>query len=195
MWRIENMRTLFVVIVIAALSGCASVAKVDSGEQALGERMSLHLEGAWNHVTAPGMGPAQTWTMEGLPVDQLLIYTGLKDGEAVHGGGTGAQKSFHFRSSMQPDEIVALFEGMLTRDGSQFKLVKLEPAGFGGVKGFRFEYALTRKTDNVVLTGMGYGSVSKGELFALLYAAPRLSFFSRHKDRVEQIARSARVKG
>jgi len=95
---------------------------------------------------------------------------------------------------MQPDEIVALFEGMLTRDGSEFKLVKLEPAVFGGVKGFRFEYAVTRKTDNVVLLGIGYSAVSKGELFALVYQAPRLTFFSRHKHRVEQIARSARVK-
>ena len=41
-------------------------------------------------------------------------------------------------------------------------------------------------------SGVGYGTVSKGELFALLYAAPRLGFFPRHKDKVEQIARSAR---
>lgn len=29
---------------------------------------------------------------------------------------------------------------------------------------------------------------------ALVYAAPRLGFFSRHQQRVEQIARSAKVK-
>jgi hypothetical protein len=189
------MRKLLGVLVIAALAGCASVNKVESGDQTIGERMSLHLEGAWNHVTAPGMGPAQTWTMEGLPVDQLLIYSGLKDGDALHAGTSVAQKSFNFRSSMQPDEIVALFEGMLSWDGSQFKLVKLEPVTFGGGKGFRFEYALIRKADNAVLSGVGYGTVNNGELFALLYVAPRLTFFARHKERVEQIARSARIKG
>jgi hypothetical protein len=94
---------------------------------------------------------------------------------------------------MQPDEIVAMFEGMLTRDGSSFKLVKLEPASFGE-KGFRFEYQLIRKVDNVQLSGIGYGSVSKGELFAIVYLAPRLTFFSRHQGRVEQIARDARLK-
>ena len=188
------MRALLVVFAIAALAGCATVNKVESGNQNIGERMSLHLEGAWNHVSAPGMGPAQIWTMEGLPVDQLLIYSGLKDGEAVHAGTSSSQKSFNFRAAMQPDEIVALFEGMLTRDGSQFTLLKLEPAAFGGGRGFRFEYALTRKADNVVLSGIGYSTVSKGELFALVYLAPRLTFFSRHKDRVEQIARSALVK-
>ena len=85
-------------------------------------------------------------------------------------------------------------EGVEFKGGSQFQLTKLEPASFGGEKGFRFEYALTRKVDGVTLSGIGYSTVSKGELFALVYQAPRLTFFSRHKDRVEQIARSARVK-
>ena len=65
---------------------------------------------------------------------------------------------------------------------------------FAGQKGFRFEYALTRKVDNVQLLGLGYGTVSKGELFAIVYTAPRLTFFARHRDRVEQIAKSARLK-
>lgn len=183
-------------VFLAALSGCASVSKVDTGDHIVGDRLVLHLDGAWNHVNAPGLGPAQTWTMEGLPVDQLLVYSGVKDGQVVHpetGGGSGARKSFAFRSSMQPEEVVAMFEGMFTRDGSSFKLVKLEPAQFGD-KGFRFEYQLTRKVDNVQLSGIGYGSVSKGELFAILYVAPRLGFFPRHQDRVEQMARSARLK-
>jgi hypothetical protein len=188
------MRNLLVVLVLAALAGCATVNKMESGDQTVGERMTLHLEGAWNHVALPNQGPAHTWTMEGLPVDTLLIYSGLKDGEALHRPGFAGPKSFSFRASMQADEIVRLYEGMLTVDGSQFQLTKLEPAPFAGEKGFRFEYVLTRKADGVTLSGFGYSSVSNGELFALLYQAPRLTFFSRHKDRVEQIARSARVK-
>ena len=191
------MRHFLLAIVLAGLAGCATVSKVESGQRTVGERLDVTLEGAWNQVSAPGLGPAQLWTMEGLPVDQLLIYSGLKDGELVHAaaqGGSGPRKSFAFRSAMQPDEIVAMFEGMLTRDGSSFKLLKLEPSSFGG-KGFRFEYAVTRKVDNVQLSGLGYGTVSKGELFAMLYLAPRLVFFSRHQGRVEQIARSARLKG
>ena len=189
------MRLLLGSLLFAVLAGCASVSKLDTGEQAIGERMRVVLQGAWNHVNSPGMGPAQVWTMEGLPVDQLLVYSGIKHDEVVHPASrTGAQKNFAFRSSMQSDEIVAMFEGMLTRDGSQFKLVKLEPVNFGGEKGFRFEYSIIRRVDNTVLSGVGFGAVSKGELFALLYHAPRLAFFPRHQPRVEQIARSARLK-
>ena len=123
-----------VLILVAAFGGCASVTKVETGTHAIGERMTVQLEGPWNHVNVPRLRPAQTWTMEGLTVDQLIFYSGIRDGQVVHPEPPGAQKikSFSFKSSMQPDEIVTMFEGMLTRDGSTFKLIKLEPATFGG---------------------------------------------------------------
>ena len=182
-------------LLLAFLAGCANVAKIDSGEQVIGDRLVVHLEGAWNHVNAPNIGPAQTWTMEGLPVDQLRIYVGIKDGEAVHQpDNSGKLKNFSFRSSMQTEDIVAMFEGMMTRDGSAFKLQKLEPMAFAGEKGFRFEFSLLRKVDGLQISGVGYGAVSKGELFAILYAAPQLGFFARHQRSVEQMARSAKLK-
>lgn len=190
------MKKLWVVVMVLMLTGCVSASRVAPGENTLGERLKVTLDGAWNQIKAPGMGPAQIWTMEGLPIDQLLIYTGLKDGEAVHATNSGTNsksKNFNFRSSMESDEIVALFAGMLTRDGSNFKLTRLEPSKFCEANGFRFEYNLTRKVDNVQLSGIGYGAISKSELFAIIYQAPRLTFFSRHKSSIEQIALSARI--
>lgn len=188
------MRRLLLLLFVAMLGGCVAMAKIDRGERLIGERLSVKIEGAWNRLEAPGLGPAQTWTMEGLPVDQLLLYSGIKDGELIHAqGGNARQKNFAFHAKMQPHEIVSMFEGMLTRDGSTFKLTKLEPSPFGGLKGFRFQYTLIRKMDNVVLLGVGWGAVSKGELFALLYTAPRLGFFDRHAPQVEKIAMSAKV--
>ena len=191
------MRVILVALFALAFSGCATVAKVETGERSVGERLAVTLDSAWNHIRAPGIGPAEVWTMEGMPIDQLLIYPGIRDGQAIHAErttGSGSQKSFAFRSGMQPDEIAAMFEGMLTRDGSRFKLEKLEPVAFGGGKGLRFEYSLTRKIDNVQLSGFGYGRVSKGELFAIVYMAPRLTFYSRHAPSAEQISLSARIK-
>lgn len=191
------MRAFAVAVLLVFLAGCATVHKVETGEQAVGERLIVTLEGPWNRVEAPGLGPAQVWTMEGLPVDQLLVYAGIKDEELVHASGNvrGERKDFAFRAAMQPHQVVAMFEGMLTRDGSQFKLAKLEPAEFGGARGgFRFEYSVIRRGDHVQLSGVGYGTVSDGQLFAMLYHAPRLAFFPRHQTRVEQMARSARLK-
>lgn len=188
------IQRFLVIVFLAVISGCASVAKVETGDRAVGERMNINIEGSWNHIDAPGIGPAQVWTMEGMPVDQLLLYSGIKDGEAIHAGGGGGQKSFEFKASMQPDEVATLFEGMLTRDGSRYKLEKLAPVNLNGTRGFRFEFSMVRKIDNVQLSGIGYGAVSKGELFAMVYMAPRLVFYPRHMGRVEQIGRSIRIK-
>ena len=188
------MKKLMIVVCALVLAGCVAMAKVETGSHALGERLTINIEGPWNNLKAPEMGPAQIWTMEGLPLDQLRIYSGIKDGQLVHAKSAGKARNFAFRSAMHPDEIVAMFEGMLTRDGSTFTLGRLEPATFAGLTGFRFEYSLIRKSDNVILTGVGWGAISKGELFAMLYMAPRLGFFAQHSAQVEKMALSAQIK-
>lgn len=200
------MRAVWTLLLVTTLGACTAIStkKVDSGDNRIDERMVVKLDGAWNEITVPetnsqmraalDVGPAHVWTMEGLPIDRLLVYSGVKDGEAVHPVRSGANsKRFNFRSTMQADEIVAMFEGMLTRDGSTFKLAKLEPASFGGAKGIRFEYAMVRKADNVPLSGIGFATVDHGELFALVYIAPRLGFFPRYRARVEGIAQSVSI--
>ena len=188
------MKSLSWISLVLLLGGCVSMARVDSGDHQIGQRLHITIEGSWNHLNAPNIGPAQNWTQEGLPLDWLLLYSGIKDGELVNAPSrAGNAKDFAFRASMQPDEIVAMFEGMLTQNGSSFELKKLEPYPFGGRKGFHFEFVLTRKVDNVVVTGVGWGAVSKRELFALIYMAPRLSFFDRYAAQVDKIASSARI--
>jgi hypothetical protein len=195
----RNTRNIGIVAGLLALlviAGCASRVMVEKvgGEQKMGERLSVQIDGPWNRISAPNMGPAQIWTMEGLAVDQLLLYPGLKDGEAIHAVARNSRfKSFLFRSVMQPDEIVSLFEGMLTRDGSRFTLVKLEPSNFATGKGFRFEFELVRRVNNLRVSGVGYGAVSKGELFSMLYVAPRMTFYPRHIAQVEKISATARI--
>jgi hypothetical protein len=181
------MPTLALLLGLCLLAGCAAttISKVDSGQHRLGERLTVNVDGPWNHLRGLGTGSSQTWTVDGLPVDRLQILYGIKDGQAIHGEGA-------FRSAMRPDDVVAVFASMLTRDGSTVELARLEPFSFGDT-GFRFEYSLTRKFDNLRFSGVGYVGISKGELFAILYQAPRL-MFARHQQRVEQIAQSARLK-
>lgn len=189
------MKKLLLVLLLALLSACATVKKVESGKHTVGERLSVDIQGNWNHLDFPGIRPAEVWTMEGIAVDEFLIYSGIKDGQAMHPDDRsgGQKKNFVFRSGMPAEEVVSMFEGVLTRDGSTFKLLKLEPYPFGGRKGYRFEYERIRKLDNVQQRGVAFGAVDQGELFALVYQAPRLTFFPRHKDRVEAIARSVLI--
>ena len=99
-----------------------------------------------------------------------------------------------FKSTMQAAEIVTLYQNLLTRDGSSFTLDKLDPATFVGAPGFRFEYSLVRKIDDVRLRGVAWGAVYQGELFLINYSAPRLGFFQRSVGEVDQMVKTARIK-
>jgi hypothetical protein len=177
------------------MAGCATIKKVESGVRPVGERLTIKIEGEWNHLDFPGLKPAQIWTMEGITVDELLIYSGIKDGQAMHAenDGDSKNKKLAFRSNMRTEEIVSMFSGVLSRDGSTFKLLKVQPYSFGGRPGFRFDYERVRKVDGVIQQGIGFGAVDKGELFAVVYHAPRLTFFPRHRGRVEAIGGSATI--
>lgn len=188
------MKRILLFILFAALAGCASVRKVESGTNMVGTRMQVTIEGPWNHLDFPGIKPAQVWTMEGITVDELMIYSGIRDGEQMHPPGGPKSAVATFRKDLSIEKLVSMFEATLSRDGSTVKLTKVQPIDFGGEKGVRFEYERIRKFDNVQQLGFGYAAISNDELFALVYQAPRLTFFPRHRERVEQIARSVAIK-
>jgi hypothetical protein len=185
-------RLLLLAFLATLLTSCGSVRKIESGAVTVGERLSIQIEGNWNHVDFPNIKPAQIWTMEGVTIDELLIYAGIRDGQVMHPetGIHAKRKSVAFRATMPLEEVVSMFEALLTRDDSTFKLTRVEPYPFAGRKGIRFEYERIRKSDNVVQSGMGYAAVDQGELFALIYQAPRLTFYPRHQARVAAMAKS-----
>lgn len=194
----KKISMIVIASAVLALSGCApmTIAKMEQGERQVGEHLKVTLDSAWNQISFGGSKKPniQNWTKEGFLIDSLTIYTGIKNGETMHDEFNAKEAVFKFRSEMQADQVVALFEGMLTRDGSVFKLNKLEPTLFGGVKGFRFDFNLIRKSDNVELNGMAIGGVNQGELYAMVYQAPKLGFFPREQARVAQIMSSAVIK-
>lgn len=178
------------------LSACAHVSKVATGDTVLKNRLVVKVDTAWNQFDRGTDDDTPTWTVEGITVDALKFYVGVKEGEAIAppapGQKGGVPLTFH--AGMQPGDVVGLYQSLLTRDGSSFTLDKLEPAEFVGAKGFRFEYSVVRKTDDVRLRGVGYGAIRNGELFAITYSAPRLGFFAKHATQAEVLAKSARVR-
>lgn len=176
------------------LGGCASVVKVGPGDVVVGERLAVPLEAAWNQFPGASPGPAAQWTVDGLPIDLLAFYVGIKDGAPIVAQAGTSQRPLVFRASMQPHEVVALFESLNTRDGSSFTLDRLEPVDFLGQRGWRAQYTVVRKFDDVRLSGSAWGAVRDGQLFAITFAAPALGFYPRLLPRVEKIAATARLR-
>jgi hypothetical protein len=184
-------------LLVVVLAGCAVVSKVETGETLVRNRLAVQVTSPWNRFERGQTDNTATWTVEGLYVDALQFYVGIKDGQLI-APTPGDRKDVQplvFKASMRPADVVALYQGLLTRDGSSFTLDRIEAAEFVASPGFRFEYSLVRKVDDVRLRGVAWGAVRNGELFLIHYSAPRLAFYSKHVAEVEAIARSARVKG
>lgn len=188
---------LAAVTVSLLLAACAApVSRVEVGETTVGKRLAVKVDAAWNQFGGGLTAGVPTWTMEGVTIDALRFYTDIKDGQTF--GPSNPPKGRQpliFKASMQPADIVAMFQSLQTQDGSSFALDKLEPAEFLGGTGFRFEYSTVRKVDEVPLKGVAYGRVRDGELFLVSYSAPRLVFFPRYQPRVESLIKSVSLKG
>jgi hypothetical protein len=182
---------------VASLAGCAAVSKVETGEALVRNRLVVQVAEPWNQFERGLADNTPTWTHEGITVDALQFYVGLKDGELLAPTPSGRKgvEPLTFRSAMRPADVMVLLQSLLTRDGSSFSLDRLEATDFVGTRGFRIEYSMVRKVDDVRLRGVAFGAVRNGELFLINYSAPRLAFFPRHAAGVEALARSARVKG
>jgi hypothetical protein len=185
------------VLLAVALVGCAAVSKVDNGEALVRSRLSVQVTEPWNQFERGLADNTPTWTHEGITVDSLQFYVGVKDGELLAPTPTGRKgiEPLTFRSAMQPADVMTLLQSLLTRDGSSFSLDRLEATEFVGARGFRIEYSMVRKLDEVRLRGVAFGAVRNGELFLINYSAPRLAFYPKHAAGVEALARSAKVKG
>ncbi len=192
-------RLLAVLLAATVLAGCASFSNVE-GEQRVGERLLLTVDRAWNKVVMPGdRQPYETWTQEGLPLDHLRLWPGLKPGDALmavppsRAGQVKDARVPTFARGLRADQVVELFEQVYAADGSTVRLLRAEPSAFAGIKGVRFEFELVRKSDEVRMRGIGWAGVGADALYAATFVAPRLSFYGRLAPQAEAVVRSARL--
>jgi hypothetical protein len=200
------MKRLLVLLLAVLLSACANVSRMD-GEQIVNERLSVHLTQAWNRVSDPwDADPYDTWTQEGIPLDHLRFWGGVRPGQplmtrpALFSRAPDAKEPRvpTFRAGLSPEKLVGLFEQLYATAGT-VAITKMEPAVFAGQKGVRFEFTLERRRDDLAMQGVGWVSTREEpdwgeELYAATFVAPRLSFFPRLLPLAEEVVKTARVK-
>jgi hypothetical protein len=196
------MRKLLALLLAVLLAACTTISKVE-GEQLVNERLAVKVPAAWNKVQSPWDDePYDTWTQEGLPLDHLRLWGGVRAGQALmakptvffRGPGEKDKRVPTFRKGMAPEQIVSLFEELYATSGT-VTLTRVEPGAFAGHQGVRFEFTLVRRGDDLILKGVGWAAVHGEALYAATFVAPRLSFYERLKPLAEGVVASARVRG
>lgn len=195
------IQRLLALLLVLATAACTTIAKVD-GEQVINSKLAVHVPAAWNKVTDPWEPePYDVWTQEGIPLDHLRLWGGLKSGKALvakptvlfRAAGEKDARYPTFVAGLPPDKLVNLFEALYANEGS-VAVTRVEPTVFAGEKGVRFEFTLARRADDVTLKGVGWAAVHQDELYAATFAAPRLSFFPRLLPMAEAVVKTARIR-
>lgn len=189
-------------MVAATLLFCSCVPPVSwvgvpSGMVTVREHLSVKVDAAWSRLEGGKQEPKHdTWTTDGMPLDQLHFFVGIAPGEPLVNLVNRTEKQVpRFQKNMQSYDIVEMYETLSTLDGSAFTRGKLTPVTFAGGAGFRFEYTLVRKGDDVILKGLGFATVQKDLLYLMAFEAPRMHYFAKHIPRVEALAESAKIVG
>lgn len=196
------MRALAAFLLACVLAACTTIARVD-GEQVVGGKLAVTLPDAWNKVTDPWeRGRYDMWTQEGIPLDHLRLWAGLRPGESLvarptvlfRAPGEKDPRYPTFTAGLRPHRLVNLFEQLYANEGV-VQVTRMEPALFAGQQGVRFEFTLARRADDLVLQGTGWAAEHRGELYAATFAAPKLAFYPRLLPMAEAVVRSARIRG
>ena len=196
------MRLLLALLLAIALAACTTISKVE-GDQVVNDKLAVHVPAAWNKVQSPwGKEPYDTWTQEGMPLDHLRFWGGVKSGQPLmakpvvffRARGEKDARVPTFKTGMPPEKLVSLFEELYATAGT-VKLTRVEAATFAGEKGVRFEFTLARRFDDLTLKGVGWVSVRDDRLYAATFIAPRLSFYDRLLPMAESVVKTARIKG
>jgi hypothetical protein len=194
------MKKFICIALTLIIAGCAAIVKVE-GEQTINSKLVIKLPQAWNKVsTTASQQPYELWTQDGVFVDQLRFWAGIANGANLvttppKNSQGKAPRVPVFTSGMRLDQLASLFEQMYAIDGSAVTLDKVEPALFGGQQGVRVEFSVVMQSSNLQMKGIAWAAEHKGQFYATSYAAPRLGFFPRYLPQVQEIAKSAMIKG
>lgn len=190
------MKTLVSLLLIALLAGCASpFTRVDNARVVVRERMAVAAEGDWNRFTPPGSRHREIWTQHGMPLDVLVFFTGVADGDTLNDQATASKKPPKFKTSMSPEDVVALFENMLAGDGGRFELQQLEPYVVDGGEGFRFDFVYTVRNEEIERSATAIATTRDDRLYAMVYAAPRGRYFEHGLPGARRLMGSLHIVG
>ena len=200
------MKRIVLLLAALLLAACANVQRMD-GDQVVNERLVVHLTDAWNKVSDPwDVDPYDTWTQEGIPLDHLRFWGGVRPGQplmtqpALFSRAPDARQPRvpTFRPGLSAERLVSLFEELYATAGT-VTVTRVEPTVFAGQKGVRFEFTLERRRDDLSMQGVGWVAVRPNaegneELYAATFVAPKLSFYQRLLPMAEAVVKTARVR-
>lgn len=197
---ISPLRRVAALALVVVLAGCTAYSLVPPTTTDVAN-FRVENDIAWNKANklrVESTAPLAFWTADGPALNYILFIGGVKDGSYVlrQMGTTETVNNLIFRSGMSPSEIVELWEASMTKlnTTSIAKGSNIQPANFGGTRGFKFDFQYVAK-DEVDRSGVGYASVKDGKLYLIFFAGSKLHHYPLRLNSAMRIMETAKITG
>lgn len=182
---------------LSAVPALAGYKLMPAGQEAQVSKSTLSFtpERDWNRLTSRVGRNAESWTLDGLTLNDVTFYGGIADNQTLFREVNKTEKPLpRFSKTMLMPDVASLFEGSyrVANGTSLFTVDAMEPAVFAGQPGFRFTYSFTVQADEVRRKGEAYGAIVDGRLYMATYEAPVILYFDRDVDAFRKLVGSAR---
>lgn len=150
----------------------------------------------WNRLGAKIGRNAESWTLDGLSLNDLTFYAGIEDNRTLFREVDKRNRPLpHFSKSMLPTDIVSLFEGSyrIAANTALFEIGKVEPATFAGRPGVHFTYSFVQQGEEVKRNGEATGAIIGGKLYLITFEGPVIYYFDRDVAKSRSVVASAKV--
>lgn len=191
-------RVLILALALAATPAMAGYRLMPVGKEQRVGRVGLMVTppNEWNRLGDKIGRNAESWTIDGLPLNDLSFYAGIENDKPLFREVDKRSRPLpRFSSTMLPTDIVGLFEGSyrVAAGTSLFEVGKVEPVTFAGQQGVRFGYSFVQQDEEVRRRGEATGAVINGRLYLISFEAPTIHYFDRDLARYRQLIASARI--
>lgn len=189
------LRTVALLATLALLAACASGGAGGRLQEAGGARvfdLALDTDLDWARLKAPRQ---EQWTIDGAPLNQLIIISRIKPGEHVFLGARERRSRPDgpwFRPGMRPDEVRDIvLDGLRGGGWANVRGSALRPAAWGPTPGLRFDLALDNP-GGLQYRGLATAAEREGRLTLLVWIAPAEHYYGRDAEAVSRLFDSLR---
>ncbi|WP_459786887.1 hypothetical protein [Alteriqipengyuania sp. 357] len=136
----------------------------------------------WNRLNGRIGKKTETWTLDGEQLNNVTFFGGMAPGKPLIKERDRKHNPLpdFTRQTLLP-EIPELLERTYRADRGigTFSVLSVTPASFLAQDGVEFTYRYV-DADNLTRLGLARAAIVQGELFMILYEAPRLHYYERN---------------
>jgi len=150
----------------------------------------------WNRLGARPGRNAESWTLDGLTLDDLTFYSGIANDTTLFRDAKKKTEPLpRFSSTMLAPDIAQLFESSyrVSIGTSLMSVDSVEPATFAGKPGFHFAYTFVIQGEEVKRKGEATGAVIDGKLYMITFEAPVIHYFDAARGAAKSVVDSAKI--